>query len=230
MRPRLIGKAGMIYPRNWRQRRFTLVEILTVIAILGILLAMLLPSLRRAREYAREAYCMNNARQIAIGYRQYLDDHKVETPMPDSGFFLDDLSPSVPYVKMLDVYHCPSTTTARPASVAAMVNGGDYLVAIFKGWKDIELSVSNYNNGHGNSVYGLDPSNPAFKKAGGMALLAQFKNGVIYENNLGNHFAGFRNVLYVSDFHYEKTHTTSGAKFLTLVPGGMMGRRVEKFW
>ena len=48
-------------------RAFTLVELLVVIAIISILAAMLLPSLARAREYARNAVCMSNLRQIGIG-------------------------------------------------------------------------------------------------------------------------------------------------------------------
>lgn len=213
-----------------RPRLFTLVEILVCTAILGILIAILVPVLHRALEYAREAYCMNNLHQIAIGYHQYLIDHDTETPLPESGFFLDDLSPAIPYVKMLDVFTCPSTGTAPFTAADEMANGGDYLVTMFKEWRDIELATSQWNHGHGNNIYGLDPSNPAFVKKGGMSLFAQFENGVVYENHIGNHFPGYRNVLYIGDAHYEKIHTSNNKKFIRLVPGSMCGRRVEKFW
>ena len=47
-----------------RRRGFTLIELLVVIAILGLLVAMLLPALARARESARRAGCTNNLMQI----------------------------------------------------------------------------------------------------------------------------------------------------------------------
>ena len=54
---------------------FTLIELLVVIAIIGILASMLLPSLGRGKELARETQCINNFRQIYISARMFWDEN-----------------------------------------------------------------------------------------------------------------------------------------------------------
>ena len=54
-----------------RNRAFTIVEILTVIVIIGILVTMLVPAVNMARESARQATCINNQKEIGLAILQY---------------------------------------------------------------------------------------------------------------------------------------------------------------
>lgn len=73
-------------------RGFTLIEVLVVVAIIALLVAILLPSLARAREQARMTLCQANLKQIMSGVQLYLTEYK-KLPATQSTFYIGGLWP-----------------------------------------------------------------------------------------------------------------------------------------
>jgi prepilin-type N-terminal cleavage/methylation domain-containing protein len=67
-------------PRQKKSAAFTLIELLVVIAVIAILAALLLPVLDRAKQRAQGIQCVNNLRQMTVGWQLYTDENNNHYP------------------------------------------------------------------------------------------------------------------------------------------------------
>jgi prepilin-type N-terminal cleavage/methylation domain-containing protein/prepilin-type processing-associated H-X9-DG protein len=65
-----------MYAKRRRRRALTLVELLVVVAIIGVLMAIVLPAVQAARESARRVECTNHMRQLALAMHQFHDGRR----------------------------------------------------------------------------------------------------------------------------------------------------------
>ena len=139
--------------RNIRQKEkaFTLIELLVVIAIIALLMAIMVPVLRSAREQGQRVVCLSNLRQLTLAWTAYADEHdgklvtgnafgthtesshgRTEREIGWAGWELSPLRPPSmtdpppgalrPWIKNVEIYRCPRGRPGHAVTYAIVLS------------------------------------------------------------------------------------------------------------
>jgi prepilin-type N-terminal cleavage/methylation domain-containing protein/prepilin-type processing-associated H-X9-DG protein len=136
---------------------FTLAELLVVIAIIGVLAAMLLSGLSRARGNARSAFCQNNLHKIGIAVQMYVGDNNSIYPnysTSDGALWEAALQPYYPVNWSNQLTQCPAYTGLLPANATDRDRGGGMVSSYGYNtwgvtWEPVKIPALNYCLGLG---------------------------------------------------------------------------------
>ena len=92
--------------------RFTLVELLVVIALIAILMGIMLPALGKSREKARRIGCMSHLKQVGLALKQYALDYSQRFPDKGACDGLEMLR-RFSFLTHYKIYTCPTTATLQ---------------------------------------------------------------------------------------------------------------------
>jgi prepilin-type N-terminal cleavage/methylation domain-containing protein len=112
---------------NMKPRAFTLIELLVVIAIIALLMAILMPSLRLAKDQAQRVHCVSNTKTLALAWFMYKDENDAKIVGGASWVIKDEVSgkPIPPWVNGQGGTVPSSRTPANPKTytVARLTDG-----------------------------------------------------------------------------------------------------------
>ena len=123
-----MGSISATRRTSGKAKGFTLIELLVVIAIIAILAAILFPVFARARENARRSSCQSNEKQIALGFKQYVQDNNEK--YPDSGGWQTAI---FDYSKSNAILKCPSAAGTGAFDYSYNSNMGGVELPLFSG-------------------------------------------------------------------------------------------------
>ena len=177
---------------------FTLIELLVVIGIIAILAALLFPALSKACRATNTTYCVNNQKQLAMGFIMYGNDNKqwfpaigdnvkdanisgywiyyTDFPVPTKGNFIVEQGTIFPYVIAKAVFKCTGDQSTSNNSYAVNSNCRDHKFSDAENPSETPLLLE---EGRRESSKKIDTTDDGYFATGGNYVVRRHNKGTV---------------------------------------------------